>query len=51
MSGVRVFSLPHRPPEAASVAQQLLPSYLAQSAAAWWTDRGSSAETAPAAQR
>lgn len=51
MSGVQVVSLLHQPPEAASVAQQLLLSYLALSAAAWWIERKPSAGTAPAAQR
>lgn len=51
MSGVQVFSLLHQPPEAASVAQQLLLTYLALSVAAWWIDRKSTAETVPAAQR
>lgn len=51
MSGVQVFSLLHQPPEAASVAQQLLLTYLALSVAAWWIDRKSTAETVPVAQR
>lgn len=54
MSAVQVVSLLHQPPEAASVAQQLLLSYLALSAAAWWIEKTSTASTtgaAPAAQR
>jgi hypothetical protein len=51
MSGVQVFSLLHQPPEAASVAQQLLMTYFALSVAAWWIERKSSAGTAPAALR